>query len=419
MIEWFETARTALAAYPRLYVALVIALLCMAAWLANFLTKKVLLRVLRHLLGVLVARVEGQEPRAFRMGVIPRLANVVPALVLMAGVVLVPGVPEAMTVFIHKLGTAFIILTVAMAIAKALDLVNLAWQRKPQAQTRSIKGYLQLVKIIVFAVAAILMVAVLIERSPLLLLSGMGAIMAVLILVFQDTLLSLVAGVTVSSNDMIRVGDWIEMPATDADGDVIDISLHAIKVQNFDKSVVAIPMKRFLSESFKNWRAMQELGGRRIKRALHLDQTAVRFLNPADLERLQRLRLIDTYLDEKDAELAAWNALQGDWAKRDPINTRQLTNLGTFRAYALHYLRAHPGIRQDLAVMVRQLQPSANGLPLELYCFTNDTRWEVYENIQSDIIDHLLAVLPQFDLRVFQGLSGGDLRAVLAGMGRP
>ena len=413
MMAWWQSFMEMLEPHPHLYVMVVLAGLLLIAWMANFLTKRVLLRILRRVLGALVARVEGQEPREFRLGVIPRLANVVPAVVVMAGVTMVPGVPEGAQRIIQNLGTAFIILTVAMAISKALDLANLAWQRKPRSRGRTIQGYLQLATIIVISIAAILMIAVLIDRSPLILLSGMGAIMAVLILVFQDTLLSLVAGVTVSSNDMIRVGDWIEMPAVGVDGDVIDISLHAIKVQNWDKTISAIPMKRFLSDSFRNWRGMEETGGRRIKRSLYLDQTSVRFLKAEDIQRLHKLRLLDPYLEEKKHELEQWNQAQGEWASKDPINTRRMTNLGTFRAYALAYLKAHPGIHQGLSLMVRQLQPGDTGLPLELYCFTNDTRWVVYENVQADVFDHLLAVLPQFDLRVFQQMSGHDLRTAV------
>ncbi len=410
LIEGFDTLRQSLEPHPWLYAAVVVAALCLAAWLANFVTKKVLLRALRRALRATVMPAAAGEGREFRYGVIPRLANIVPALVLMAGVVLVPGLPEAVVKVVRNVGAAFIVLTVAMAISRALDMVNTVYQRRDSARDRPIKGYLQLVKIIVYAVAAVLMIAVLIDRSPLVLLSGLGAMMAVLILVFQDTLLSIVAGVTVSSNDMIRVGDWIEMPSASADGDVIDVSLHTIKVQNWDKTITAVPIKRFLSESFKNWRGMQESGGRRIKRALYLDQSSVRFLDEAQQQRLHRLRLLDDYLGEKEGELARWNAEQGEWVKSDPANARRLTNLGTFRAYVMRYLRAHPGIHQDMTLLVRQLQPTASGLPLEIYCFTNDTRWAVYEDIQSDIFDHLLAILPEFGLRVFQEASGYDLR---------
>lgn len=415
MMEWLEAISTALASHPRVYLVVVLTGLVLAAWLANFLTKRILLRALRRILRSIVAVADGREPREFSMGVIPRLANVVPALVLMAGVELIPDLPEWVVSATHNIGTAFIILTVALAISKLLDLVNVAYLRRPQPRTRTIKGYLQLVKMIVFVIAAVLMIAVLIDRSPLLLLSGMGAMTAVLILVFQDTLLSLVAGITIGSNDMIRVGDWIEMPAVGADGDVVDISLHTVNVQNWDKTISAIPMKRFLSDSFRNWRGMQESGGRRIKRALYLDQTSVHFLKPEELDDLRDLRLLGTYLDDKEQELSEWNEKLGKWADKDPANTRRMTNLGSFRAYALRYLQAHPGINQNLSLMVRQLQPGATGLPLELYCFTSDVRWPVYEGVQSDIFDHLLAVLPQFGLRVFQNVAGHDLREGVAG----
>jgi len=413
MIQSLNQLRDALAPHPTLYVATVIALLCLGAWLANFLTRRVLLRALGRLLPDALRSGEGAADNAFRFGVIPRLANVVPALVLMAGAAVVPGLPEGILKLVRNLGAAFIVLTVALAIGKALDMAQALHPRREGVRDRPIKSYLQLIKIVVFCVAAVLMIAALIDRSPLVLLSGMGAIMAVLILVFQDTLLSMVAGVTVSSNDMIRLGDWIEMPSAHADGDVVDINLHTVKVQNWDQTITAIPIKRFLSESFRNWRGMQESGGRRIKRALRIDQSSVHFLDDAAQQRLRRLRLLDDYLERKAHELADWNRGLGDWAERDANNQRRLTNLGTFRAYVDGYLRAHPGVHQGMTIMVRQLQPGADGLPLEIYCFSADTRWAVYEGVQSDIFDHLLAVLPEFGLRVFQSMSGYDLRASL------
>lgn len=414
MMQWLDWLDGVMAPHPRLYVALMLAGLILAAWLANFVTKKVLLRALGRSLRVLMAATDTNIPHEFRLGVIPRLANIVPALVLMAGVVMIPGLSPMVVELIEKIGTCFIILTLAMALARAMDLTQVIYQRRARAPERSIKGYLQLIKIITYAIAAVLIVAVLIERSPLLLLSGMGALMAVLMLVFQDTLLSLVAGVTVGSNDMIRIGDWIEMPSANADGDVVDISLHAVRVQNWDKSITAIPMKRFLSDSFRNWRGMREAGGRRIKRALWLDQTSVHFLVAAELETLSSLKLMAPYVQSKQDELASWNAALGEWAVREAANTRRLTNLGSFRAYVLRYLREHPGVNQSMTVMVRQLPPDATGLPLELYCFTQQTDWAVYEDVQSDIFDHLLAVLPMFGLRVFQNPSGHDVRVLVS-----
>ncbi|HEY1036205.1 MAG TPA: mechanosensitive ion channel domain-containing protein, partial [Pseudoxanthomonas sp.] len=248
MTEQLEALRALLAPYPWAYTLVVASALVLVAWLANWITKRVLLRGLRRLLTTLPL---GQGDHQVRLRVIPRLANVVPAVVLAAGVALVPDLPAMLVAVVRNVCFAFIILTVALAIAAALDLANEVYQRRPDAADKPIKGYLQLLKIIVFVIAAVLMVAALIDRSPVILLSGLGAMMAVLILVFQDTLLSLVASVTISSNDMVRVGDWIEMPSQNADGDVIDIALHTVKVQNWDKTITTIPTKKLISDSFK------------------------------------------------------------------------------------------------------------------------------------------------------------------------
>ena len=259
------------------------------------------------------------------------------------------------------------------------------------------------------------MLAVLMEQSPLLLLSGLGAMAAVLMLVFKDTILSLVASVQLTSNDMLRVGDWIEMPQLNADGDVIDIALHTVKVQNWDKTITTIPTHRLISESYKNWRGMQESGGRRIKRALLIDQRSAHFLEPEEMERLHRFMLIDDYLDRKRGELDKWNT---DFleAGRDPVNQRRVTNLGTFRAYVVAYLRAHPRISKEMTLLVRQLEPTGQGVPLEIYCFTSTTAWADYEAIQSDIFDHLISVIPEFGLRLFQEPSGYDAELLAEGL---
>ncbi|MDR2871672.1 MAG: mechanosensitive ion channel family protein, partial [Xanthomonadaceae bacterium] len=331
-----------------------------------------------------------------------------------SGVTVVPGLPEALVAIIRNVCGAFIILTVALAIWKALDWANTNYQRHPDALNKPIKGYLQVVKIVVSVVAIILIIATLIDKSPLILLSGLGAMAAVLMLVFQDTLLSLVASVQLSTADMVRVGDWIEMPQLNADGNVVDIALHTIKVQNWDKTITTIPTKKMITDSFKNWRGMTESGGRRIKRALYLDQTSVRFLQPEEIARLKRFRLLRDYLEEKERELTEWNAsVAGSEPGIEEVNMRRITNLGTFRAYIRQYLRHESDVNQSMTMLVRQLQPGATGLPLEIYCFTSNTAWAVYEDAQSDIFDHLLAILPEFGLRVFQEPSGADLHSAL------
>src|SRR5690606_34414882 len=313
---------------------------------------------------------------------------------------------------IQNVATAFIILTVVRAIAGALDVANGAYARRPEAASRPIKGYIQVVKIGLYFLAAILVIAALIEQSPLLLLSGLGAMAAVLMLVFKDTILSLVASVQLSSNDMLRVGDWIEAPQMNADGDVIDIALHTVKVQNWDKTITTIPTWKLISESYKNWRGMQESGGRRIKRALLIDQQSVRFLNPGEREALCRFALIDDYIRQKQDEIDAWNAKLAE-AGKDPVNTRRMTNIGAFRAYVVSYLKAHPGINQGMTQIVRQLAPTPEGLPLEIYAFTATVAWVPYEGIQADIFDHLIAIMPEFGLRLYQQPSGADLAAAM------
>ncbi len=402
-----ERLQAALAPYPWAYTGLAIAALLLAAWLANWLTKRVLLRGIQRALAATTAR-DAASGGEVRLRVIPRLANVVPAMVIAAGIPMVPDLPPQVVAVVRALCQAFIVLTVALSVSRALDLVNQVYERRPDARNKPIKGYLQVAKIIMFVLVAISIVATLIGAQFLHILTGLGAATAVLMLIFQDTILSLVASVQISNDGRVRIGDWIEMPSQNADGDVIDIALHTVTVQNWDKTITTVPTKKLISDSFKNWRGMSESGGRRIKRALYLDQRSVRFLDEDEVARMRRFVLIDGYLDRKAAEIREWNATLAERGA-EPVNRRRVTNLGTFRAYVEQYLRHHPGIHQDMTLLVRQLQPTAEGLPLEIYCFSSDVRWAFYEGIQADIFDHLLAILPEFGLRVFQTLGDAPL----------
>jgi miniconductance mechanosensitive channel len=392
--------------------------LLLAAALAYLVVGRVLVRI--------VARLADASPVHWdevlvRHGVPARLAWMVPALVVLGGLDYLHGLPAFVVVAARNVALAWIALSATLALSSLLDALNALYERRDAlARERPIKGYLQLLKIALWVIAAILVVAALINRSPLVLLTGLGAMTAVLLLVFKDTLLSLVASVQLASNDMLRLGDWIEMPSQGADGDVIDISLHTVKVQNWDKTISTIPTHRLISESFRNWRGMSESGGRRIKRALLLDQTSVRFLDADERARLRRFALIDDYLDKQRAELDAYNAKM-QAAGKDPVNNRRATNLGTFRAYVTAYLRSHPGVHQGMTLMVRQLEPTPHGLPMQIYCFSADVGWVAYENLAGDIFDHLLAVLPEFGLRLQQQPGGADLRAAVASVaeGRP
>lgn len=400
----FDAMRARLAESPVAEMLIGLCLIVLVAFIADFIVRRVLTRLALRLAGRAVHDLDVLLQPAVRS-----FTRVVPALVIHWGVGAVP-LPPVLVTLIQNVAGAFMIVAVALAIGAALEMTNALYARSPRAHRRSIKGYLQVLKIVIYAIATILVIAALIDRSPLLLLSGLGALAAVLMLVFKDTILSLVASVQLNSNDMLRVGDWIEMPQVSADGDVIDIALHTVKVQNWDKTITTIPTWRLINESYKNWRGMKESGGRRIKRSLLIDQTSVRFLSGEEREHMRRFMLIDDYLAGKAEELTRWNAQLAE-AGRDPVNARRATNIGTFRAYVQHYVEHHPGIRQDMTILVRQLQPTETGLPLEIYCFTATVAWAEYEAIQADVFDHLIAILPEFGLRLFQRPGGADFRA--------
>lgn len=398
MFDLFET-------YPWLLTLCAATALVLAALFANFVVKALLLRFLDRLLKKTPF---GHEGDIKGQGVISPLANIMPALVLTLGVGLVPGLPHAVAEVVRNVANAFIILSIAMAISALFNVGEGIYRRRQGNAHKSIKSYVQIAKLAVFAIAAILMIATIMDQSPVILLSGLGAMAAVLILVFQDTLLSLVASIQINSTDMVRVGDWIEVPHLDADGDVIEIALHTVKVQNWDKTITTIPIRKLVTDPFKNWRGMQESGGRRIKRSIFIDQNSIRFLTDAEKTRLTGLGLLEGYLKDKDQEIANWNAGLGTRAEI-PANTRRMTNIGTFRAYVANYLKSHSGIHQSMTLMTRQLQPTPEGLPIEIYCFTNTIAWAEYEGIQADIFDHLYAILPEFGLRAYQKPAGTDI----------
>ncbi|MGX1691196.1 mechanosensitive ion channel family protein [Brevundimonas naejangsanensis] len=398
----FDAMRIRLAEFPIAEMLIGLCLLALLAFIADFVVRRILTRLILKVVGRAVHDLD-----TLLQPVVRSFTRVVPAIIIHQGISGVPHLAPGVVTLIQNVAGAFMIVAVAIGIGAGLDMANAIYARSPRAHRRSIKGYLQVLKIVIYAISTILVIAALIDRSPLLLLSGLGALAAVLMLVFKDTILSLVASVQLNSNDMLRVGDWIEMPQVNADGDVIDIALHTVKVQNWDKTITTIPTWRLISESYRNWRGMQESGGRRIKRALLIDQTSARFLAEDERDRMRRFLLIDDYLADKSAEMADWNAKLVA-AGRDPVNMRRSTNIGAFRAYVQNYLENHPGIRQDMTLLVRQLQPTETGLPLEIYAFTATTAWAEYEAIQGDIFDHLLAILPEFGLRLFQSPTGAD-----------
>ena len=393
---------------PLLYTLAALGFLIVVSCILNFVVKKVLLRLVRRALKLTPIWDIGDN---LIEKVIARLANIVPAMAFTHGIVWVPHLPEGIAFIVRNVAASFIILTFAMALGVALDIVNALYNQRPIAASRPIKGYIQLVKLGIYLIAGILIIATLIDKSPVILLSGLGAMAAVLMLVFQDTLLSLVASIQISANGLVKVGDWIEMPNLNADGIVIDVALHTVKVQNWDRTITTFPTRRLISDPFKNWRGMQESGGRRIKRSIYIDQTSIHFLTEQESLNVHRLRLLQHYLASKEKEIADWNSRLDD-AKNGFINRRRLTNIGTFRAYVEQYLLNHPKIVKNDTILVRQMDPGATGLPIEIYCFTATTVWNDYESIQSDIFDHLYSILPQFGLFAYQPPSGRDFRKI-------
>ncbi len=381
------------------------AVLVLLGWLAFRLTREVLVAAI----GRIGARTritwdDALQKRRF----FHRLAYLVPLLIYRAGLPYLPALGEGIETLLRRLIATAMIIVIAQAVSSFVTAFGDVYAKTPNAHLRPIKGYLQGIIIIAYLLAAIIIVATLLNREPLIILSGVGAASAVLLLIFRDTLLGLVAGIQLTSNDLIRVGDWIEMPQFNADGDVVDIALNNVTVKNFDETFTVVPTHHFLDNSFRNWRGMQEAGGRRMKRSLRIDISSVRFLEPADIEDLRRFALLRPYFDEKKADIDAWIAANPA-ARENPVNSRRLTNIGTFRAYVTLYLRARPDISKTLTFLVRQLEPTPEGVPIEIYVFVDDVRWAVYEGVQGDVFDHLMAIVPEFGLRIYQRPSGADL----------
>ena len=302
---------------------------------------------------------------------------------------------------------------ILLALNALLNSINEIYSQSKYAQKMNIKSYFQILKLILNILGTIVVIAIVSGRSPIYLLSGIGALTAVLMLVFKDTILSFVASIQINSNDLFKIGDWLEVPQLGADGDVIDIALHTVKIQNWDKTISIIPTYKLIDSSFKNWRGMSESGGRRIKRSLYIDQNSIKFCSPEQLEHFKTFELLTDHLNEKMTEVDASNSDKN--VNMDAqINGRRLTNIGTFRSYIQAYLKSHSKIHNELTFLIRQLPPSERGLPIEIYVFTNITDWIEYEGIQADIFDHLLSVIPEFGLRIFQNPTGKDFKKIVS-----
>lgn len=337
------------------------------------------------------------------------LSWLLPMGIINSGTRMIEGLNAQVLMGIQRITLILLVLISIRAISVTLAKFNEIYNSFELARNRPIKGITQIINILLYSMSLILIIAIILDRSPWFLLSGLGAMTAILLLVFRDTILSLVAGVQLTTNNLIRIGDWIEMPQFAADGDVVDIALHAVRVQNWDKTITVIPTHKFLEHSFKNWRGMQESGGRRIKRSIHIDINTIRFLTEEEIDNFSHFLLLKDYINDKKNELAEYNqGISPDLI----VNARRLTNVGTFRAYLTHYLKQHPRINQSMTFIVRQLAPESNGLPIEIYVFVNDVRWVVYEQTQADIFDHVIAIASQFGLRIHQNPTGNDFKTL-------
>lgn len=389
-------------------IAVILAVVVIAAaadWAVN--------RILVRAVGAMAKRTSTTwDDAILRHKVLHRIAHLVPAMLLrIAAPLIFPGADEAAWAEgTQRLAEVWMTVVVLRALQALLDAAVWKMQAKPSLRDQPLRSYAQVVMILAWLAGGVMLIARLLGESPVGVLTGLGALTAVLLLVFKDSILGLVASLQIAADDKVRRGDWVELPKFGADGEVEDISLHTVKVRNWDKTLVMVPTTAFITDGFKNWRGMQESGARRIKRAVNLDMGSVRFLDAKDLARLKRIKYIAKYLDEKVVEVETWNREHG-FDEENLVNGRRLTNLGTFRAYLTAFLEQHPQLRKDLTLMVRQLPPGPDGLPLEIYVFSAEQSWVPYEGIISDIFDHVLAVIPQFGLRVFQRPTGADLRA--------
>lgn len=301
------------------------------------------------------------------------------------------------SIFVNKVVSIWVVVAVVLLISAILDGINRIYDSYPVARNRPIRVFVQVIKIFMYCIAAIIVISIILDKDPEALLVGLSAFAAVLMLIFKDAILGFVAGVQLIGNKMVTIGDWIVMPSANADGDVLEINLTTVKVQNWDKTISTIPTYKMVSESFTNWRGMQESNGRRIKRSVNIDVQSVHYLTTEELENLKKSELLKEYITAKIKEIAEYNA-----TRENPLDTRQLTNIGTFREYMEAWIAKNPDIALDMTHMVRQLQPEPTGIPLEIYCFSARQNWVDYERVQADLFDHLFAVLPLFHLRIFQ-----------------
>ncbi len=411
-IKWYQDLLSGTSMSESLVVfienATIILITVILALLADYLVKRIIITAIHRI----AKKSKNDWDDIFvERKVFNRLAHLAPAIIVYYSLDYIFEA-ENLVKFLGNLTQSYMVIVVLLVIDAVINAFHEIYMRLPVSEGRSIKGYVQVVKIIIYAAAIILIISVFSGEAPKTLIASLGALAAVLILVFKDTILGFVASIQLSANQMVKVGDWISMPRYNADGTVLDISINTVKVQNWDKTIATIPTYALVSESFNNWRGMEESGGRRIKRSINIDMKSVGFLDKQQIEKLRKFYLLRDYIAEREKEIEEYN----NTLKLEPTevtNGRKMTNLGTFRRYLENYLHNHPKINQEMTFLVRHLQPDEKGLPIEIYVFSKDQEWAKYEAIQADIFDHILAIIPEFGLRVFQNPTGDDFQKLV------
>ena len=401
---WYEEVLKWLEQNPVIFLITKILGVILLAYIVYLITKKIIITIIRK---VVTKTKNIYDDTILNEKILKKIAFI-PPLIVVYEFTYLAGTFEA---FLKNLIEAIIVVVFLLAISEIIKAVNVIYESTEKHKERPIKGYLQIIQICIYIIGIVLIAGLLTGQNPWTLIGGIGAMTAVLLLVFKDTILSFVASIQITSYDLVKVDDWVEIPSLGVDGDVMDIALHTIKVRNFDKTITVIPTHKLIEVPFKNWRGMQETGGRRIKRPIYIDISSIRFCDEEMLKRFEKFDLISDYVKEKEKELNQYNE-ENKIDISEIINGRRMTNIGTFREYLKAYLRSKDEIRKDLTFLIRQLQPGPNGLPIELYIFTSTTDWIPYEEIQSHIFDHIFSVVPEFGLAVYQNPTGRDFKNI-------
>jgi|AntAceMinimDraft_17_1070374.scaffolds.fasta_scaffold06595_2 miniconductance mechanosensitive channel len=404
--EWLVNIGLAENIATVLKIVIIIVVILALSYLAYIITKKIILFIIKK--AVTKSKTKWDDV-LLEQGFFNRLANLAPALVIYYSVKLaLVSYPHTVSIIVSAIYIYLIIIGL-LIIDSFLNALHKIYSTLSASKNRPIKSIIQLAKIIIYFTGFILILSIILNKSPVYFLSGLGALAAVLMLVFKDSILGFIAGIQLSANNMVRIGDWISMPGNNADGTIIEITLNTVKVKNWDQTISTIPIYSLVSDSFINWRGMEESGGRRIKRSISIDMKSVKFCTEKMLDKLKKIQLIIDYINDKQKEIKEFNK-KHNVDESVSVNGRRLTNVGVFRKYVEEYLKQHPKIHNDMTFLVRQLQPTEKGLPVEIYVFSNDQKWANYEAIQSDIFDHILAIIPEFELKIFQNPTGDDFK---------